>query len=153
LSKVTVHGTAVLVGDCGVLIRGIPGSGKSSLALRLIDSAGYGVGAALMRAKLIADDQVELESRGGAIAMAAPKRLAGILEIRGYGIVQLAHTTGIALGLVVDLTDLAIQRMPEEKALQTTILGVTIQALPINAADPAAAAKIRVAVAKPSREA
>lgn len=151
--SVTVHGTAVMIEGCGVLIRGKSGSGKSSLALRLIDSAGFGLGDTPMRGQLVADDQVALSREDGTITLSAPQQLAGRLEVRGYGIVRLAHVATAPLGLVVDLMDLAqIERMPDETALQTDILGVTLRSLAIDAADPAAPARIRVAVAKPFRD-
>ena len=67
-----VHATAIAFGNRGVLIRGAPGSGKSELALRMIDNLGFGRGTKPLRAKLIADDQVLLAREGSEIVMRAP---------------------------------------------------------------------------------
>ena len=58
------HGTCIALAGRGVLIRGPSGSGKSDLALRLIDTPGNGIGAAPLEARLVADDQVHLTRTG-----------------------------------------------------------------------------------------
>jgi HPr Serine kinase C-terminal domain len=72
-----VHGTVVAIDGGGVLLRGPSGRGKSDLALRLIDAG----------ARLVADDQVLLQRSGMQVLARAPAVLAGLLEIRGVGIV------------------------------------------------------------------
>ena len=74
---------------CGVVLLGPPGSGKSDLVLRLI---GHGF-------TLVADDQVEI--RDGLAY--PPARLAGLLEVRGLGILRMAHIDGVAVALAVEL--------------------------------------------------
>ena len=76
----TVHATAVLVGADGVLIRGESGSGKSALALALIERG----------ARLIADDRLTLSGCHGRIVATAPGATAGLIELRGRGIVERA---------------------------------------------------------------
>lgn len=71
--------TCVAIGGRGVLIEGAPGSGKSSLALALIDRG----------ACLVGDDGIALERRGAALWALPPPTIAGKLEIRGVGIVTL----------------------------------------------------------------
>ena len=73
----------------GVVLLGPPGSGKSDLVLRLLDH-GFA---------LVADDQVEI--RAGLAY--PPARLAGLLEVRGLGIVRVAHTEGVPIVLAVAL--------------------------------------------------
>jgi HPr kinase/phosphorylase len=143
-----IHGTALSIGGKGVLLRGLPGSGKSSLALRLIDAPGYGVSDTLQRARLVADDQVMLERIGAAIWMTPPSLLAGKLEIRGIGIVQIEHKPEAELVLIVDLVPPhgRPERMPESADLKTEILGVTVALLTLDATDPAAPAKVRAAL-------
>ena len=70
-----VHATCVAIGDRAVLLCGPSGSGKSDLALRLIDGG----------AQLVADDQVVLRAEGGRIVARAPEALAGRMEVRGIG--------------------------------------------------------------------
>ena len=122
-----IHGSAIAFGNRGVLIRGLPGSGKSELALRLIDSQGFGRGAKPLRAKLVADDQVLLVREGSGIVMRAPNSISGKLEIRGVGIIELPHKSKTKLVLVIDLKpQTEIERMPEADDLLTEILGLNI---------------------------
>ncbi|MHA1114324.1 MAG: HPr kinase/phosphorylase, partial [Alphaproteobacteria bacterium] len=72
-----VHATCVSLWGAGILLRGPSGSGKSDLALRLIDGG----------AVLVADDQVSLELRDGGLFASPPAATAGKLEVRGVGIV------------------------------------------------------------------
>ena len=73
-----VHGTCVAVAGVGVLLRGPPGSGKSDLALRLIDRG----------AELVADDRVTLRREDDGIVASAPASLAGLIEVRGVGVAR-----------------------------------------------------------------
>jgi HPr kinase/phosphorylase len=139
-----LHASAVAFGQAGVLIRGASGSGKSDLVLRLIDAEGFGIGAKPWRAHLIADDQVIVEKRGSKVYMKPPVILAGKLEMRGLGIVDLAWVENIALSLVVDLMPHKnIDRLPEDFDLQVEILGINIPRLMIDPAQNSACARIR----------
>ena len=101
---IRVHGTAIALGEEGVLLRGPSGSGKSDLALRLIEGG----------ARLIADDQTELREIGGGVHLSAPASIAGQMEIRGLGIVRVPQQASAPLRLVVDLVPPeAIERLPE----------------------------------------
>ena len=140
----SIHGTVVAFGGFGVLLRGAPGSGKSSLALRLIDAPGYGLSAVLLRTVLVADDQVEISKTAEGLVARAPQALAGLLEIRGVGVVKAPHQTQVLLSLVVDLEPAAaIARMPEEAEVEMELMGLTIKRLKLDVCDPAALAKIR----------
>ena len=92
----TIHATALKLGATGVLIRGPSGSGKSSLALSLLDAGGD-------TARLIADDRVELIEVDGAVLAAVPPPLAGKIELRGQGPITVPHVSPARLHLVVDL--------------------------------------------------
>jgi serine kinase of HPr protein (carbohydrate metabolism regulator) len=82
-----VHGTAIVVGTTGLLFVGPSGTGKSSLAYSCIAEAqSQGLFSAL-----IADDQVFLSAAGGRVIAECPPTIAGMLELRGTGIVRLAH--------------------------------------------------------------
>ena len=134
-------------GNFGILIRGPSGSGKSSLALRLIDAEGFGVGSNRLKAKLVVDDQVMLERKGLIISAAPPATLAGQLEIRGLGIVTLDYVKAVRLHLVVDLVPTkSIPRMPELADASVKLLGVMLPRLYLDAHTPDAAAKLRAAV-------
>ena len=102
------HGTLVLLGDRGVLITGLSGSGKSSLALDLIAHAeGF--------ARLVSDDRVLIEPspRGRSIGR-APSVIAGQIEIRGIGIVARPFEPRAVIDLVVELVDPeSVTRMTE----------------------------------------
>jgi HPr kinase/phosphorylase len=143
----TYHGTVVDIGGAGILLRGTPGLGKSSLALRLIDAEGFGLGQNPLRARLVADDQYLLEKTKAGLVVRAPAALAGLLEIRGIGIVRMAYEAQAVLKLVVDLeSGAALPRMPEAHEIQTDLMGVALKRLQLDASDPAAAAKIRASL-------
>ena len=130
-----VHATAVAIGRKGILLRGKSGSGKSDLALRLIDGG----------AKLIADDVVEIDREGRAIVLRSPGALAGKMEVRGVGIRAVPHAARARLALVVDLVGQgAVERYPESRSV--TILGIRVKCLKLWAFEASAPAKLRLAV-------
>ncbi len=144
MTAVTVHGTAVCFGRRGVLIRGQPGSGKSSLALALIDAAGFGFTTRSMRARLVADDQVELSRAGKTVRLKAPKNLAGLIEIRGHGIQNVPAVSSADLVLVVDLLPAAkIDRLPDEDDRFTSLLDIKLPRLMLPIGDPIAPSRLR----------
>lgn len=98
----TLHATAVAREGAAVLLVGPPGSGKSDLALRLIDRGWM----------LIADDRVIATPRAGELWLSAPDSIAGLIEIRGLGIVPAPHLPGAPARLLADLS-LAPERLPE----------------------------------------
>lgn len=141
---INIHASAVAFGNKGVLIRGAVGSGKSELALRLIDTAGFGRGAKPLRAILVADDQVLLVREGSAIIMRTPETISGKMEIRGIGIIDLQHKPKAKLVLVIDLKRQAeIERMPEAADQFTEILGLNIACYSVDPATPFAPSIIR----------
>jgi serine kinase of HPr protein (carbohydrate metabolism regulator) len=122
----TIHATAVLVGARAMLIRGEPGSGKSRLALRLIQTASR----ELRFARLVGDDRVYLENRAGRLIVRPPRELAGLLEIRGAGIVRVPFEPAAVVGVVVDLGQPA-DRMPATASRVASVEGVTLPRLAI----------------------
>lgn len=128
----TIHATAVLLDAAGVLIRGPSGSGKSRLALVLLDEAeGRGRFAAL-----VADDRVRLDARGGRLIARCPETIAGMAEMRGRGIVTRRHEPAAVIRLVVDLLPAGeLARMPEDEALTAVVEGVRIARQPVPAGD------------------
>ena len=134
------------MGDDGVLILGMPGAGKSDLVLRLIDEPGFGIGDALIRAKLVSDDQTIIERRGDALYASSPKRIAGLLEIRGQGIVAVGHVPEVRLALVVRLMPAKeIERLPENAQINR-IAGVALPEIAIDPTTVTAPARIRAAL-------
>lgn len=119
----TIHASCVEFGGCGVLIRGASGAGKSRTAHILINRAPlYGI-----TAQLVGDDRIALERREDGLVARAPETLAGLLEVRGLGLVRLPHLPETRLGLVLDLrSEEQIPRMPSPDDLQTEIEGVTL---------------------------
>lgn len=118
-----------------MLLRGPSGSGKSDLALRLIDHG----------AVLVADDQVELRRQGGGVIARPPAAIAGLIEVRGIGIVVLDHLPETKLAAIVDLAASdAIERLPLEQS--ATLLDVVFPRFLINPWEQSAAAKVRLAV-------
>jgi HPr kinase/phosphorylase len=134
------------LGDAGVLILGVPGAGKSDLVLRLIDQPGFGTGDALLRARLVSDDQTIIERRGDALYASSPKPIAGLLEIRGQGIVAVDHVPEVRLALVVRLMPaMEIERLPENTQINR-IAGVALPEIGIDPATVTAPARIRAAL-------
>ncbi len=125
-----VHGTGLLLGSTGVLLRGPSGAGKSVLALSLLDRwEGRG-----LPAFLVSDDRVELVQTGRELSMRAPETLAGLIELRGRGIVKRPHKSLVTLHLVIDLVPDFV-RMLEEDAMVTEISGARVARAPVPAAD------------------
>jgi HPr kinase/phosphorylase len=129
-----VHATAVAIDGGALLLRGPSGAGKSDLALRLIDTG----------ARLVADDQVELRRVGRQILTRAPASLAGLVEIRGVGIVRVDALAEAPLVLIVDLTLAeAVERHPEPRI--ETVLGLSVPLIAQAPFEASAAAKLRFA--------
>jgi serine kinase of HPr protein (carbohydrate metabolism regulator) len=142
-----IHGTCLALGDDGVLLLGAPGSGKSDLALRLIDAAGMGLSGVARIARLVADDQVAIRRADGRLIASAPQALAGKLEIRGIGIVDIAPQANAALRLAVRLTPAAeIERLPDLAQARMEILGIAIPLVLIDPEKASAPARIRAAL-------
>jgi serine kinase of HPr protein (carbohydrate metabolism regulator) len=132
----TVHASAVLTGAHAVLIRGPSGSGKSRLALALIDAARSRL---LPFARLIGDDRVHLEAHHGHLLVRPHAALAGLIEVRGLGIRSLPHEPVALVGWVIDLNDDAAARMPAPAAQHTDICGIRLPRLALAAGiDPLA---------------
>ena len=134
-SYLQIHASCVELGGTGVLLLGESGSGKSDLALRLIDAG----------ARLVADDRAELRRDGGRLIASSPATIAGRMEVRGLGIVPLAHVAECGVGLAVELV--AAERVERMPAVQTrTWLGIDVPLLALAPFEASAPAKIRLAV-------
>ncbi len=111
----TVHASAVLVGARAVLIRGPSGAGKSRLALELIDAARTG---SLRFARLVGDDRVHLESVNSRLLVRPAQPLAGLIELRGVGILRRDYEPSAVVGMVVDLDAADAQRLPAKQTIE-----------------------------------
>lgn len=123
-----------------VLLRGPSSAGKSDLALRLIEGG----------ARLVADDQTALTRRGRRVMAAAPVTIAGLLEVRGVGIVKLGRLQLLAQAPVALLVDLVppqrIARLPEPA--RESVLGIDLPVLGLTPFEASATAKLRLALAQ-----
>jgi HPr kinase/phosphorylase len=125
----TVHASAVLVGARAVLIQGPSGSGKSSLAMALLQAAERGE---LRFARLIGDDRVHLEAAHGRLVVRPASALEGQIEVRGLGIRLMAHEPLAVVGLLVEL-GAAAERLPEAEQQEALLLGVRLPRLAVAA--------------------
>lgn len=123
---VNVHGTGLVLGDVGVLLRGPSGAGKSVLSLALLDRWHMQGQSAF----LVADDRVDIVPSQDGLTMLAPPQLAGLIELRGRGIISRPHRERALLHLVIDLVP-DLVRMVEEEDLVTDVLGHRLPRAPV----------------------
>lgn len=132
-----IHATLVSIGKYGVLLKGKSSSGKSDLALRLIESG---------RARLVADDIVEIFAKKGKVYGTSPENLRGLLEVRGVGIIKYPYvcrkTVDLSVNLVLQPQN--IERMPRE--CSEKILGLEIPQIDLYAMENSAPQKIFAAL-------
>jgi len=131
-----IHGTCVAFRGMGILIRGPSGSGKSDLALRLIDN----------NAKLVSDDQVLAMVKNGEVVLSPPRSIAGKIEVRGVGVINMRYIKSSKLALVVDLVkkSQAIERLPKKKL--TKLLGVNVPVIELIPFEASAVIKLKLAL-------
>ncbi|KQR83903.1 HPr kinase/phosphorylase [Sphingomonas sp. Leaf343] len=126
LSSETLHATSVAIDGRAVLIEGRSGSGKSDLALRLIDRG----------AVLVSDDYTVLVRRDGRLMARPPATIAGRIEVRGLGIVPMPHVEDVPVALIVRV-DGEVLRMPERRVRRLADVEVPELALaPFEASAP-----------------
>ena len=130
LSSESIHASTVAIDGRAVLITGPSGAGKSDLALRLLDR-GF---------TLVSDDQTIVRREGDRLIASAPATIAGMLEIRGIGIVDFATVGDLPVALVVELTS-EMARMPDDSR-ERVILGITVPLITLDAMTASAASKV-----------
>ena len=135
LSAETLHASTVAADGRAVLITGPSGSGKSDLALRLLDR-GF---------SLVSDDQTVVKRDGDKLLASPPPSIAGKLEIRGIGIVDVDHLTDLPVALIVELTMSNFQRLPDDSR-ERPILGVNLPLISIDAMTASAPSKVALAL-------
>lgn len=134
LSSETIHASTVASDGRAVIISGSSGSGKSDLALRLLDR-GF---------TLVSDDQTIVRREDDRLLAAAPPTIAGKLEVRGIGIVDIDHVDDIPVALLVELTS-DIERLPDDN-LERSFLGLALPLVSIDAMSASAPSKVALAL-------
>ena len=134
MSSEALHASTVAIDGRAVLISGPSGSCKSDLALRLLDR-GF---------TLVSDDQTLVRRVGDQLVASPPPTIAGKLEIRGIGIVEMENLTDIPIALLVELRS-DVERMPEDNR-ERPILGVPLPLVSIDGAAASAPSKVAIAL-------
>ena len=126
----------------GIALRGKSGAGKSDLALRVLHHLGP------ERARLVSDDYVELSWRDETLWLHAPGTIAGLMEVRGLGVMRVDYLSEVQPILGLDLVDpQTIERLPEPSYWDITYEDHVVT-LPLVALAPfelAAVAKVSMA--------
>jgi HPr kinase/phosphorylase len=131
----TIHATTVAIDGRAIVLRGPSGSGKSDLALRLIADG----------ADLVADDRTELTARDGALIATSPPKIAGLLEVRGVGVLSLPHRDGVPVALLADLdANQPPPRLPTPD--WETLNGIAVARIGLAPFEASASAKLRMAL-------
>jgi serine kinase of HPr protein (carbohydrate metabolism regulator) len=139
VSSERIHASCVAIGGRAVLLCGASGSGKSDLALRLIDRG----------AELVADDQVLLVRDGDQLRASPPATIAGAIEVRGLGILAMPHRTAMPVSLIIQLDD-PVERMPLAERSRT-LAGVALPVVALAAFEASAPLKVEHALAMADR--
>ena len=126
----TIHASAVLVGARAVLIQGPAGSGKSRLALALLQAAAQG---ALPFARLVADDRAHVEAAHGRLLVRPASALAGLIEVRGLGIRRVPYELLAVAGWLVELGLAMADRLPDPASRSAEIAGIQLPRLAVAA--------------------
>ena len=134
LSSETLHASCVAIGGRAVLIAGRSGTGKSDLALRLIDRG----------ARLVSDDYTIVRRVEGRLLARAPANIEGRIEVRGLGILSLETEADVPVALFVDL-DRRPERM-RQAGEQVSVAGVQLPAVAIAPLEPSAPVKLEMAL-------
>ncbi len=134
LSSETLHASTVALDGRAVLISGPSGSGKSDLALRLLDRGFI----------LVSDDQTIVRKASGRILASSPPTIHGKLEIRGVGIVEMESISDVPVALFVELTS-DIQRLPDDSR-ERLVLDVKLPLISVDAMTASAPSKVALAL-------
>ena len=134
LSSETLHASTVALAGRAVVIAGPSGSGKSDLALRLLDRGFV----------LVSDDQTIMRRADTRILASAPPTIRGKLEVRGIGIVDVETVADVPVALFVELAS-DIERLPDDSR-ERRILDVAIPLISLDAMTASAPSKVAMAL-------
>ncbi len=132
-STATIHATSVAIEGRAVLLIGPSGSGKSDLALRLIDRG----------AMLVSDDYTICTPQDGRLLATAPATIIGRIEVRGIGIASMPHLQNVPVAIAIALGDTA-PRMADDPLPTMTIAGVRVPVAALAAFEPSAPIKVEM---------
>lgn len=134
LSSENLHASSVALDGRAVLICGPSGSGKSDLALRMLDRGFI----------LVSDDRTMVRKEGARLIASAPPTIRGKLEIRGMGIFEMETVSDVPVALIVELTS-DIQRLPDDSRTRL-ILGTGVPLISVDALTASAPSKVSLAL-------
>ena len=129
-----LHASTVAIDGRAVMITGKSGSGKSDLALRLIDRG----------AALISDDYTLVQRVGAQLFASPPETIRGKMEVRGVGVITKPALENIPVGLIVDL-DLPAIRFPDPMEMRL-IVGILVPAISLVGFEASTPIKIELAL-------
>jgi serine kinase of HPr protein (carbohydrate metabolism regulator) len=121
----TIHATGVVIDEAGVLIRGAPGAGKSTLARELVATA-------LLQgrfARLVSDDRIRLWARHGRLVAQAVPATAGRMEARGVGLLNVAYEDRAVVRLLIELSTEEPSRLPEPEESVASLCGIMVSCI------------------------
>jgi serine kinase of HPr protein (carbohydrate metabolism regulator) len=133
LENQTIHASCVSIGGRAVLIAGESGSGKSDLSLRLVDRG----------ATLVSDDYTLVVAIAGRLVASPPPTIAGRIEVRGVGLVDMRFEEGVTVCLLVDL-DRPPERLPD--GAETDVAGLDLPVIGLSAHEASAPIKVETAL-------
>jgi serine kinase of HPr protein (carbohydrate metabolism regulator) len=124
-----IHGTAIVVATTGLLFLGPSGTGKSSLAFSCLAGAKpLGVFSAL-----VADDRVLISQRNGHVIAECPPSIAGLIEVRGTGILRIPYISPVLVHFAVLPVDAAdAERLPDENERIDVAEGISLPVIRIS---------------------
>jgi len=114
---VEIHASAVAVAGRGLLITGASGTGKTTLALEMI---AFG-------ATLVGDDRIRIQARGDQLMLSAAPSLAGLAEVRGFGLARFEASPPVPLALIADLDQSEPERLPPVRS--QTLSGIACRVI------------------------
>jgi len=132
---ITIHATTVSLDGRGVILRGPSGSGKSDLAVRLINEG----------ALLVADDQTILFIESGRLMAQSPAEIAGQMEVRGIGIVKMGPPAIVPVFLLIEMSDPAdVPRLADFEPVE--LVGQQVPRINLAPFEMSSAAKVKLAL-------